>query len=137
MRLINILLCALLLVTRARAQMAKEINSAIPNPDHWTRIGDAPDDHPVSFKLVLAGEHFGQLEQRMSEIASTRGNWLSSEELEYFVTPSSEAQDAVRMFLDQHETSDVTFTRAMDVVSVHTTARVASEVSHSASISVE
>lgn len=125
-----------LLLTTAAA--SRELRSAIPSAADWTRVGVPPEGHPASFTLILRGEHHHELEGRMNDVAASRGKWLTSSELDYYAAPSADAHVAVQAFLDQHgvQSSEITFSRAKNVVSVQTTTRKVAKVSmHGSNVS--
>lgn len=96
----------------------------------WTNLGAAPSVQPAAFKMVLRGEHFSLLEEKMTDIALKRGEWLTSSQLDWFVRPSSEAQHAVQQWLADHgvQAKDISYSRADSVVAVRTDAKTVAKV---------
>lgn len=106
------------------------ITTPAPRSHTWTKLGTAPRLHPAAFKLVLRGEHFSQLEEKMTDIALSRGEWLTSSQLDYYVRPSSEAQHAVQQWLADHgvHAKDISASRADSVVAVQTDTKTVAKV---------
>lgn len=115
-------------VTNAKLEI---IRRPPPNVKVWVQSGAALDDHPVVFKLNLAGERFGDLHQKMVDISSTRGQWLTSEELSHYVKPSIEARRAVDDFLARHNIAEeaITLNGPGSIVTVRSDVGTVSRVS--------
>lgn len=109
---------------------SRTITTPTPRSHTWTKLGTAPLVHPAAFKMVLRGEHFSQLEEKMADIALSRGEWLTSSQLDHYVRPSSEALHAVQQWLTDHgmHAKDISFSRADSVLAVRTDTQTVAKV---------
>lgn len=94
-------------------------------PDAFKSLGAAPDSHPVTFTLHLKEANMNGLAQRMQQIATSGGSWLTQDELAQYVTPTAQTTAAVKSFLSSANVPDsaVQFNSQGDIATVTTDAK--------------
>lgn len=109
----------------------KTFGRPAPPSNIWKQEGVAASHALTSFGISLKGEKFHELESKMMEIAKNRGEWLSSDQLEYYVAPSSAVKKRVESYLAGHgiEKRHISYSQRGNSMEVRTSAAQASKVS--------
>ncbi|TFY78346.1 hypothetical protein EWM64_g5670 [Hericium alpestre] len=94
-------------------------------PSNYTDLGPAPADHTLTLRLALVPNNMDGLHEKLYEISTpsspTYRQWLSKEEVEVFVAPSSETSSNVKNWLSSNGISYETVSPAGDWLSIDVT----------------
>lgn len=100
--------------------------SVIPNV--WTKLGAAKPSNALSFTLVFNPVDASGLEERMTEIALSHGEWLSQDEVAAYFAPAADVKSTVENALKAIGATEFTYSAIGDKLSVTTTVDKAAEV---------
>lgn len=98
-------------------------------PSVWTKLGAAQPSNSLSFTLVFNPVDASGLEERMTQIALSRGEWLTEDEVSSYFAPSADAKSTVETALKAIGATDFTYSAIGDKLTVTTTVEKAAEVS--------
>lgn len=94
----------------------------------WKKVGDAKHSDSLSFTLVFNPANASGLEDHMTQIALSRGEWLSHDEVARYFAPSADSKKAVERALKAIGVTEFQYTAIGDHLTVTTTVQKAAEV---------
>lgn len=97
-------------------------------PAVWKKLGAAPTEKPITFTVVFGARDAQGLEERMTDIALSHGDWLTQDEVSTYIAPSADAKAAVEAALKSIGATDFSYSAIGDKLTVTTTVDQAAEV---------
>lgn len=118
-------------VLASAAPAAQGIKQYAPKaiPSIWKKLGAAPAHDTLTFTLVFGARDAQGLEERMTEIALSHGEWLTHDEVASYIAPSDDAKATVEAALKSIGASGLSYSAIGDKLTVTTTVDQAAEVS--------
>ena len=127
-RISTLILASISLSTAAPTASGRTQYAPSVIPVAWKRIGTAETSGSLSFTLVFEPVGASDLDERMTQIALSRGEWLSQDEVASYFVPSAAAKSAVKTALEAIDATDLTYSSVGDKLTVTTTVEKAAEV---------
>lgn len=128
-QLLALIMASISMVAAAPASSGRTQYAPSVIPAVWKKIGAAKTSDSLSFTLVFNPVNPSGLEERMTQIALSRGEWLSQDEVATYFAPSADAKTAVETALKAIGATDLTYSAIGDKLTVTTTVEKAAEVS--------
>lgn len=127
-QLIALIVASISLVSAAPATSGRTQYAPSVIPSVWKKLGAAKASDTLSFTLVFNPANASGLEERMTQIALSHGEWLSQDEVATYFAPSADVKNSVESALKAIGASDFTYSALGDKLTVTTTVDQAAEV---------
>lgn len=127
-QLLALIIASISLVSAAPATSGRTQYAPSVIPSVWKKLGAAKASDTLSFTLVFNPANASGLEERMTQIALSHGEWLSQDEVATYFAPSADVKNSVESALKAIGASDFTYSALGDKLTVTTTVDQAAEV---------
>lgn len=127
-QLLALIVASITLASAAPAPGGRTQYAPTVIPAVWKKLGAAKPSDSLSFTLVFNPVDASGLEERMTQIALSHGEWLSQEEVATYFAPSPDVKNAVESALKAIGVVDFSYSAIGDHLTVTTTVDQAAEV---------